>query len=321
MSAFRPVQEFKNGRPSRVTGRDMFDATIRFGFLDEENGSLRTELATLGRDIELWRVRSSGHEIQLSEPEKITYLLPLRGRLDVAVAQQEYAAGNGSALLFSSNKRRTRVLASNGRMYEALVVMVPAAAIRQILDRQDLVWRHHALELPAGQPRGAGLRSYLQFLGDELSRPQTPLNQQPVMAGVAAILQEFILELVSDGQGGSEQKAQSAGIGYVLRAEDIMWERYDEAITVADIAETLGVGLRSLQIAFHEHRGHPPREALTRIRLKQARKRLEQAGDRENIAHIAMDCGFTHMGRFSQAYRSIFGELPSETTRARSAVN
>jgi len=316
MGRFRSVQEFEAGQPSRSADMEMFDGTTQFDFLDPENGSLNTEMAPLSRNIELWRVRSSGHDIQLIEPNKITYLLPLRGRLDVAVSGHEYSAENGDALLFSPNRRRTRVSASGCTPYEALVVLMPADGIRRIMKRQGLNWRNDALELPANHDRGAGLRSYTLFLGEELSRPATPLTQPPVVDGVAAILQEFIIELAAEGEDASGAKALSAGIDYVRRAEDLMASRFDEAITVADIAETLGVNLRSLQIAFQEHRGYPPREALTRIRLQEARRRLERAGPLENISHIAMDCGFTHMGRFSKAYQTTFGELPSITVRS-----
>lgn len=318
MGRFRSVQEYEGGHPRRSADIEMFGGTTQFDFLDPENGSLNTEMAPLSRSIELWRVRSSGHEIQLIEPNKITYLLPLSGRLDVAVSGREYSADDGDALLFSPNRRRTRVSASGCTPYEALVVLMPADGILRIMKRQGLHWRNDALELPANRDRGAGLRSYTLFLGEELSRPATPLSQPTVVDGVSAILQEFVLELAADGEDASLAKPLSAGIDYVRRAEELMSSRFDEAITVADIAETLGVGLRNLQIAFQEHRGYPPREALTRIRLEEARCRLERAGAHVNISHIAMDCGFTHMGRFSRAYQSIFGELPSVTAGIRS---
>ncbi|WP_431025429.1 helix-turn-helix domain-containing protein [Halomonas sp. H5] len=36
-----------------------------------------------------------------------------------------------------------------------------------------------------------------------------------------------------------------------------------------------------------------------------------------SITEIAMGWGFTHMGRFSLAYRQAFGESPSETRRGK----
>jgi transcriptional regulator GlxA family with amidase domain len=35
------------------------------------------------------------------------------------------------------------------------------------------------------------------------------------------------------------------------------------------------------------------------------------------IASIALNCGFTHFGRFAQSYKDRFGESPSQTARLR----
>jgi len=44
------------------------------------------------------------------------------------------------------------------------------------------------------------------------------------------------------------------------------------------------------------------------------------SGTVESVSHAAMDCGFTHLGRFAAAYRDAYGESPSRTlARARNA--
>lgn len=319
MGVFQTIEDFRGGVSRRFNDTEMFDETTWFEFLDPENALLRTEMVSLSRNIEIWRVRSSGHEIQLIEPNKVTYLLPLSGRLDVSDGEREYSAEEGNALLFSPNRRRTRVSACDRIAYEALAVLMPASNIRRIMDRQGLKWQSGALQLPTGEDRGASLRSYTLFLGDEFSRPATPLTRQPAIDGVSAVLEELVFDVASgiDASDSSEPETRSAGADYVRRAEELMWARFDEPVTIADISETLGIGVRSLQIAFHEHRGHTPREALTRIRLEEVRRRLGAARKSQNISSIAFDCGFTHLGRFSSAYRQFFGELPSETVRYR----
>jgi hypothetical protein len=48
-------------------------------------------------------------------------------------------------------------------------------------------------------------------------------------------------------------------------------------------------------------------------RLKLARFRLLSDGRAARVGDIAADLGFTHMGRFSSAYRTAFGETPRDT--------
>ena len=72
---------------------------------------------------------------------------------------------------------------------------------------------------------------------------------------------------------------------------------------------------RTLHRAFLRDYGMAPMSMLRRIRLRAARKRLETAGPETTVTMVAFDCGFTHLGRFSQEYSRQFGEPPSDTLR------
>ncbi len=41
------------------------------------------------------------------------------------------------------------------------------------------------------------------------------------------------------------------------------------------------------------------------------------AGEARSVTDVALECGFSHLGRFSTRYRALFGESPSETGRSR----
>ena len=107
----------------------------------------------------------------------------------------------------------------------------------------------------------------------------------------------------------------SAGHGYVSHAEEYLRAHFEEPIAMADLARSIGVNLRSLQMAFRKHRGCSPREALNRMRLEEVKRRLLDDRQAVSVSAAAFDCGFTHLGRFSTLYRKTFGELPSETLR------
>jgi transcriptional regulator GlxA family with amidase domain len=84
-----------------------------------------------------------------------------------------------------------------------------------------------------------------------------------------------------------------------------------------EVAGAVGVGLRSLQLAFRAVRGEEPRATLARFRLEAARARLQSAHEGDSVTAIAHDCGFAHLGRFAVAYRRAYGERPSETLARR----
>jgi transcriptional regulator GlxA family with amidase domain len=87
------------------------------------------------------------------------------------------------------------------------------------------------------------------------------------------------------------------------------------SVRVSDIAHAAGVSTRTLYRAFARHRGAPPISHLRRSRLEQVRCRLESAQAGDTVSAIALDFGFSHLGRFASSYRRVFGETPSETLR------
>lgn len=89
-----------------------------------------------------------------------------------------------------------------------------------------------------------------------------------------------------------------------------------EPITPADAARAAGLHTRTLQHHLSRHLDTSPTIYLRDIRLDRARADLAEASpDDTTVATIARSWGFGHLGRFSAAYRTRFGERPNETLR------
>ena len=110
---------------------------------------------------------------------------------------------------------------------------------------------------------------------------------------------------------------------YVVKAIEFMHANLAHDISIGDLAIVADVGARALHEGFRRFRSTTPMAMLRAIRLTQARTALLAADEREHVATIAMECGFTHLGRFSRLYRARYGEMPSQTLRrsANSARN
>lgn len=90
-----------------------------------------------------------------------------------------------------------------------------------------------------------------------------------------------------------------------------------EELTVADIAEAVGVGVRALQEGFRRDLSTSPSAYLRDVRMKRADHEL-RLGDpaSASVTQIDLRCGFVHLGRFSVEYRRRFGRSPSQTLAA-----
>jgi transcriptional regulator GlxA family with amidase domain len=83
---------------------------------------------------------------------------------------------------------------------------------------------------------------------------------------------------------------------------------------VVEVADALGVSTRALQQAFRGYAGITPHQYLLARKLHLARRQLTRAlAIRSPVTDAAISSGFTHFGRFSGYYRSLFGEAPRDT--------
>ncbi|MGQ7296416.1 helix-turn-helix transcriptional regulator [Quadrisphaera sp. KR29] len=92
----------------------------------------------------------------------------------------------------------------------------------------------------------------------------------------------------------------------------------DRPVTLSQVAAACGVSTRALQYAFRRHLGTTPLGHLRRVRIECAHRELRTADPArgDTVAAIAARWGFANAGRFSVAYREVFGVPPSQTLRA-----
>ncbi|QIS14067.1 helix-turn-helix domain-containing protein [Nocardia arthritidis] len=102
----------------------------------------------------------------------------------------------------------------------------------------------------------------------------------------------------------------------IRRAAELIEKHSAEPLTIADIAEAVGVGTRTIQAGFRRYLHTTPIAYLREIRLRRAHSVLLAADDRvTTVSEIATECGFAHLGRFATLYRRRYGEPPSATLR------
>ena len=139
---------------------------------------------------------------------------------------------------------------------------------------------------------------------------------------IATELERLLVLLLLEGQGwrddapaprNTDTTRRAPAAGCVRRAESFIESHAEEPLRLADIAEAAGVPARTLLDAFKRFREISPMQHLRDVRLDRAHQRLRSGGPGTRVSTVALDCGFAHLGRFSQAYQDRFGEAPSAT--------
>ena len=101
---------------------------------------------------------------------------------------------------------------------------------------------------------------------------------------------------------------------HIKRAQEYMESHAHEAITVEQVAKVCEVSVRSLYSGFKDFVGTSPMQYLRNLRLDHVRRDL-LSNETGSVTSIAMQWGFSHMGRFSATYKERFGESPNQTLR------
>jgi AraC-like DNA-binding protein len=104
-------------------------------------------------------------------------------------------------------------------------------------------------------------------------------------------------------------------------AVKMMRAAMEEPRSMAELAERCGVAERTLSKHFQAYLGMSPMRYQRRLRLAAARDALLSGMPGMSVTEVAKQFAFNHLGRFSEQYRSQFGESPSTTLRlGRAAV-
>ncbi|MEA5454205.1 AraC family transcriptional regulator [Sinomonas sp. JGH33] len=189
----------------------------------------------------------------------------------------------------------------------------------------------HSLDLKS--PSGQALLRAAFELHDALNSADSAAAPYALKLLEEAVLQRWLLAVPNNvslalGQWDGGQATTAAGSGtntassaatarLVKRFTELLERHSAEDVMVSELAEALGVPLRTLQAAVSAETGSTPMALLRTSRLLRARRMLQECEPNEqSVTMIAQDCGFAHLGRFAQAYYAAFGELPSATLRS-----
>lgn len=215
---------------------------------------------------------------------------------------------------------RTAILIAPGREYvlhrepdEIVSIRLPWDALVRALtvrgNASQLV-RRGIFEIPLVGPRGAVLGNLHRALVEAATVAAVPGSDR-LVAQVGAQLLDWLADAVAGTRGAPT--APRRGDARVRCVQEWVEARLGSPLGLTEMCEAAGVGRRWLDAAFRAYRGQTPHQFLAERRLASARHRLLTAAPGDKVTRIALDLGFTHLGRFSSVYHQTYGELPSAT--------
>jgi AraC family ethanolamine operon transcriptional activator len=193
-------------------------------------------------------------------------------------------------------------------------------ALRKSLDRlaARLGSRATVLDLPA--QRMDALRHTLRILLEAVAATPDLLGNAPVREAFEKSLVYALSDLLDvDTQVASAPDRSPPRSWRLVQAARGLIEQalHDCPLSVAELVSALDVSRRTLQYAFQEALGINPASYLRVERLNRVRRAL---GNAQSVTEAATRFGFWHFGHFATEYRTLFGELPSETFRRHKGV-
>ena len=100
-------------------------------------------------------------------------------------------------------------------------------------------------------------------------------------------------------------------------AEAYIRARLSTTVPMSALCRVAGLSERGLRDCFYRVHGVSPRRWMLTARLDAARQALASTTEATTVTEIATEYGLNQLGRFAATYKTVFGEAPSATLRAR----
>jgi len=202
----------------------------------------------------------------------------------------------------------------------SLAALTPGALADVVGDEED---GREPVRFLSGRPRSAAAAAQwttaVDYVTATLEARTGIANCELVVGGAVRLLATTMLHVFPNTYVDVEDdplESMDTSPPMLRRAIEFMHANCTRDIGMSEVAKALNVTPRAVQYMFRRHLDMSPMTYLRQIRLRRAHRDL-LAGDpiRDTVAEIAIRWGFAHTGRFSQVYRTEFGQSPSVTLR------
>jgi AraC-like DNA-binding protein len=240
-------------------------------------------------------------------------IFPINGKAEIAIDGTSVSVGGGRGVAISPGVIFKMI---SNASYERLILTVDAKGLASKLAAMT-GWSVRApLRLQPAQDFSSQaarlLRDNFIFLVQQLTAG-TPLPLFVMAEFEQALMMMFLHANRHNYSHLLDEEPVDAAPREVRRAEEYIEANWHEPLSLEGLAAETGLSMRSLARKFRQWRGYSPSEFLQQVRLRHARRSLQNAGPAVTVADVALACGFANIARFNKDYAECFGEHPSAT--------
>lgn len=291
-----------------------------YGGLDKEFHWRSEAISGAGVTLLVSKVSSGWTAERETGQQALSLLIPMsQTEIEARIGSKKVFAKNGEAILAPMSHMRefgcrsAQECSGIGFFFDKSILSKVLDPLCKNANVEDLNLAP-ILDLSTGL--GTNFSMILQSLAMGM-RSDRPLEKSPksmVLLAEAALL--FLLGNVPNAlQSHVNEQPSTVMPVHIRNAIDYMNANIDRQLTMTEIANSVGISVRSLRQGFLQHKNMTPRHYLRRIRLDAVHAELMQPCNTLPVSTVAMKWGFSHVGRFATQYEAAYGVAPSETVR------
>ncbi|HKR01157.1 MAG TPA: AraC family transcriptional regulator [Pyrinomonadaceae bacterium] len=123
-------------------------------------------------------------------------------------------------------------------------------------------------------------------------------------------IEGLILEMVAETSRNSTRNSTGKAPRWLERARELLHDQYLERLSLANVAETVGVHPVYLSSEFHRHYGTTVGEYVRHLRIESACRKL--SGSDVPLVEVALTAGFSSQSHFCRTFKRLTGITPAE---------
>ncbi|WP_416672958.1 helix-turn-helix domain-containing protein [Egbenema bharatensis] len=228
-----------------------------------------------------------------------------------------FAVPQGTIFGFDPTREVNLIVPENTHFCVVQIQQPAFELCTQIMERTDLDAHFLKTNYVCRSDRSLGVHAYLKELYC-LATHHASFLKSPESERI--LFEDFLPQLVDALPPFPSRSRQALCIprrfDLVEQANEYMHANLQKSFTLMDLCKALNTSKRPLNYGFQEVFGISPMAYLKALRLRSVRRQLQTADPTTTvIANVAHQYGFWSLGHFSRDYKTMFGELPSETLK------